>query len=55
MQLQKSKYATYKLTGIDTVPCDWTYVGNVPVPPNKDKYWLAVTWNDGLREHYGSV
>jgi len=47
MQLQKSKYATYKLTEIETAPCDWTYVGNIPVPPNKDKYWLAVTWNDG--------
>jgi len=27
--------------------CSWTYGGNIPVPPKKREYWLAISWNYG--------
>jgi len=43
----KSKYAKLTLTNVNTVACSWSDVGNIPVPPNKSKYWLAITWDYG--------
>jgi thermitase len=43
----KSKYAKLTLTNVNTVACSWSDVGNIPVPPNKSKYWVAITWDYG--------
>ncbi len=32
---------------VDVPVCGGTYAGNIPVPPAKPYYWLAVTWNYG--------
>jgi len=45
--LNKKKYAKPTLTDMTVAPDMGTYAGNVPVPPNKGKYWLAVTWDYG--------
>jgi len=45
LQLEKENYAnpTFKNNNVD--PCGQTYAGRIPVPPNKGKYWLVVTWD----------
>ena len=48
LTLQKSKYAKPNFTNMSVLDDSGTYAGNIPVPPNKSKYWLAVTWDYGF-------
>ena len=56
LSITQKNYMTYtpkgqdgKATAINVAGGNWSYAGNIPVPPNKQTYWLSVTWN------YGSV
>lgn len=44
LTVSKNRFAKPKLD-ITTSTCGWTYAGNIPVPPNRPYYWLAVTWD----------
>lgn len=44
LTISKTKFAKPKLD-ISTGTYTLSYAGNIPVPPNKPYYWLAVTWN----------
>jgi thermitase len=56
LTITKSKYAKLTLTNIDTEACYWSYAGTIPVPPNKSKYWLAITWDYGYGgDPYSSI
>jgi thermitase len=48
----KTGFTPPVFTGVDVSPDSWTYLGNVPVPPNKPYYWLAVTWDYGYPDAY---
>ena len=50
--IKKKKYAPMKILDIPVSAGSWTYAGNIPVPPNRGKYWLAVTWDYG---YYGAA
>jgi thermitase len=50
LKLKKTGYATPTFTNISVDACYWSYAGNIPVPPNKSKYWLAVTWDYGYAD-----
>lgn len=45
---KKSKIAKPKINVPSTSACSWSYAGNIPVPPNKPYYWIAVTWDYGF-------
>jgi len=45
LKIKKTGYAKPTLS-VPITQCD-NYAGNIPVPPNKSKYWLAVTWDYG--------
>ncbi len=54
LTIQKTKYMTFSpkdQNGLPVTtpvtPCNWSAAGNIPVPPAKPYYWLAVTWNQG--------
>ncbi len=54
LTITKKNYMTFtpkdQSGTVQTLPvnaCFWTYAGNIPVPPKKKDYWLAVTWNYG--------
>ncbi len=57
LTIQKSKYMTVSPKDESghtvTIPVDgclWSYAGNIPVPPAKPYYWLAVTWDYGYTD-----
>jgi thermitase len=50
LKIKKTGYAKPTLP-VPITQCD-NYAGNIPVPPNKSKYWLAVTWDYGYPGAY---
>ncbi|MCX7793361.1 MAG: S8 family serine peptidase, partial [Thermodesulfovibrionales bacterium] len=49
LTISQTKFARPRFD-ITTPSCDWVYAGNIPVPPNKPYYWLALTWGYGYYE-----
>jgi len=45
LQFEKEDFANPTFKNINVDPCGQTYAGRIPVPPNKDKYWLVITWD----------
>ena len=50
LSLQKTGYMSFapkdqqgKATVIPVTACEWSYAGNIPVPPNEPGYWIAIT------------
>ena len=59
LTIQKTGYATFSPKGqnglAETIPvtaCYWSYAGNIPVPPAKSTFWVAVTWKYGYTGSY---
>jgi thermitase len=48
---QKTGFASPAFAELDVLPDLEYYVGDIPVPPKKGKYWLAVTWDN----YYGGA
>ena len=59
VKLKKAGFSPSAFTGLDVLPDSGYYLGNIPVPPNSGKYWLAVTWDNfysgALYDSYLSV
>jgi len=59
LQFEKENYAKPTFKNINVDPCDQSYAGRIPVPPNKGKYWLVITWDtdypDALYDSYLTV
>ncbi len=45
LQFEKEGFANPTFKNIHVDPCGESYAGRLPVPPNKEKYWLVVTWD----------
>lgn len=56
MTLNKKSYSAPTFKNLTVSPCSWTYGGNIPIPPNRSKYWLAITWDYGYAGNpYSSI
>ena len=45
LQFEKEDFANPTFKNINVDPCGQSYAGRIPVPPNKGKYWLVITWD----------
>jgi thermitase len=45
LQFEKEGFAKPTFKNINVDPCVQSYAGRIPVPPNKGKYWLVITWD----------
>lgn len=59
LTIQQTGYMTFSpkdQNGLPVIfsvsPCEWSYAGNIPVPPAQPLYWLAITWSPGYTGYY---
>ncbi len=48
--LNRAKFTSITIPNVIVNGATGTYAGNIPVPPVKPYYWLAVTWNYGYTD-----